>query len=200
MTRKPLLAVVALLAAAPAFPGEVFVVDKTHSNVLFTVRHFVSRVTGRFDDYTVKVDLDRARPESSSVEFAIKAASINTDNPDRDKHLRSADFFDVEKHPEITFKSTKVEATGKDTYQVVGNLTMRGVTKEVPVQVTFLGFLKDPRGNERAGFEVTTTLNRKDFGIVWNRALDSGGFMLSDDVKVTINLEMIKQQEPAATK
>jgi len=200
MTRRLPVALVAFLAAAPAFPAEVFTADKAHSNVLFTIRHFMSRVTGRFDDFALKIDLDRAKPESSSVEFTIKAASINTANADRDKHLRSADFFDAENHPEITFKSSRIKTIEKDVYEVTGDLTMRGVAKQETLTVTFLGFMKDPWGNERAGFDVSGTVDRKDFGILWNRALDAGGFMLSDDVKVTINVEAVKPKEAAAAK
>lgn len=197
MTRKLPFALAVFLAGAPAF-AEVYTVDKSHSNVMFTVRHFVSRVTGKFDEYTLKIDLDRAKPESSSVEFSIQAASINTGNAKRDTHLKSADFFDVEKFPELSFKSTRIKPTGKDTYDVTGTLAMHGVSKEVTVKVTHLGFVKDPWGNERAGFEVESTLNRKEYGILWNQALDAGGFMLGDDVKVTINLETIKPKEAAA--
>ncbi len=197
MARKLSIVLAAVLAAAPALAADVYNADKAHSNVLFTVRHFVSRVTGRFDDYALKIDIDRAKPENSSVEFTIRAASINTDNADRDKHLRSADFFDVEKYPEISFKSSRVKPTGKDTYEVTGTLSLRGVSKELTLLVTHLGFLKDPWGNERAGFETSGTLIRKDYGILWNKTLDTGGYLLGDDVKVTINLETIKQKEPS---
>jgi polyisoprenoid-binding protein YceI len=141
---------------------------------------------------------DAAKPENSSVEFTIKTASIDTNNEGRDKHLRSADFFDAEKFPEITFKSTKVVAKGKDKFDVTGPLTMHGVTKEVTLPVTFLGSQKDPQGNDKAGFEVAATLNRKDFGIVYNRALDAGGFVLGDEVWISINLETAKKKPEAA--
>ncbi|HEX9203981.1 MAG TPA: YceI family protein, partial [Vicinamibacteria bacterium] len=140
------------------------------------------------------------KPEASVVEFKIKTASIDTANKQRDDDLRSANFFDVASHPEITFKSTKVKPTGKDSYQVTGTLTMRGVAKEITLPVTVLGEMKDPWGNERIGFEVETTLNRKDYNILWNKTLDSGGYLLGDDVKVTIALEAIKKKEAAAAK
>src|SRR6185295_3137577 len=124
-------------------------------------------------------------------------ASIDTNVPDRDKHLRSADFFDVEKFPEITFKSKSIKATGKDAYNVTGTLTMHGVSKEVTLPVTFQGEAKDPWGNTRAGFGTSTTLNRKDYGIVWNKALDAGGALLGDEVKVEINLETVKKKDEA---
>ena len=123
----------------------------------------------------------------------IDAASIDTDNADRDKHLRTPDFFDVANHPTITFASEKIRATGKDRYAVTGTLTMRGVAKKVTLPVSFLGMGKDPWGNERAGFTTSITLNRKDFGINWNKALDNGGVLLGDDVAVTVDLEAVKQ-------
>ena len=138
--------------------------------------------------------MDPKNLPASSVEFHIKAASIDTGNQaDRDKHLRTADFFDVEKYPEITFKSESIKATGKDKYDVTGTLTLHGVSKKVTLPVTYLGQAKDPWGNTRAGFETETTLNRKDYGIVWNKALDSGGVLLGDDVKVDIDLETVKK-------
>lgn len=176
-------------AAAPA-ATEVFTVDKSHSSAQFKVRHMMANFTGQFRDFDAIINVDRARPSASSVEFTVQAASIDTDNENRDKHLRSADFFDVEKYPTITFKSTSVKPSAtKDVYDVTGNLSMHGVTKQVTLPVTFLGFGKDGRGNSKAGFEIETTLNRKDYGIVWNRTLDEGGVLLGEDVKVTINIE-----------
>ena len=188
------LLIAALFAATPLFAAETFKIDGVHSLADFRVRHMMSNVTGKFGAMEGTVNLDRANPAKSSVDFTINTSSINTANENRDKHLRSADFFDVEKYPTITFKSTKVTPAGKDLYNVTGNLTMRGVTKEVTLPVTFLGFAKDPWGNERAGFELETTLNRKDYGINWNKALDQGGFLLADDVKVSISIEAVKQK------
>jgi len=183
----------AVLISAAAFAADSFVIDKNHSEAIFQVRHMVSRVSGRFDDFGGTINVDRANPSVSSVEFTIKAPSIDTGVADRDKHLRSADFFDAEKYPEITFKSTAIKPSGrKDVYDVTGTFTMRGVTKTITLPVEFLGFIKDPRGNERAGFSTHTTLNRKDYGINWNRALDNGGALLSDDVDVTVNIEAAK--------
>ena len=183
----------AVLISAGAFAADSFVIDKNHSEAIFQVRHMVSRVSGRFDDFAGTITVDRANPSVSSVEFTIKAPSIDTGVADRDKHLRSADFFDAEKYPEITFKSTAIKPSGrKDVYDVTGTFTMRGVTKTITLPVEFLGFIKDPRGNERAGFSTHTTLNRKDYGINWNRALDNGGALLSDDVDVTVNIEAAK--------
>lgn len=186
------------VAAAAMLSAETYTVDKNHSDASFRIRHFASKVRGRFADFEGTIQADPAKPETSSVSFTIKTASIDTSQPDRDKHLKSADFFDVEKYPEITFKSSKVKPTGKDTYDVTGTLTMHGVSKEVTLPVTYLGTVKDPRGNERASFEIDTKLNRKDFGMTWNRALDAGGFMLSDDVDVEIALETVKKAPEAA--
>jgi polyisoprenoid-binding protein YceI len=153
----------------------------------------MSKVSGKFDDFAGKIEIDRTKPGASSVEFTIKTASINTGNSDRDSHLRTPDFFDAAKNPEITFKSTKIVPTKtKNVYAVTGDLTMRGVTKHVSIPVEFNGFGKDPWGKERAGFSLTTTVNRKDYGINWNKALDNGGFLLSDDVTINVNLEAQK--------
>ena len=200
--RHNLIAALALsalgtLAALPAEAAEVYTIDPTHSEVSFQVRHLVTQVRGKFNEYQGTIALDPAKLENSSVEFKIKAASIDTGLPDRDKHLRAEDFFFVEKHPEITFKSQQIKATGKDTYEVTGPLTLRGVTKTVTLPVTFLGKVRDPWGNDKAGFELSTTLNRKDYGIVWNAALDNGGVVLGDDVKIAINLETVQQKDAA---
>jgi polyisoprenoid-binding protein YceI len=188
--------VLASLVALPLLAQETWTVDKGHSTANFKVRHFTANVIGQFRAFDGTVSIDRANPAKSNVEFTIQSTSIDTGNENRDKHLRSADFFETEKFPTISFKSTAVAAKGKDAYDVTGDLTMHGVTKRVTLPVTFGGFMKTKNG-EKAGFEVETTLDRKDYGIVWNRALDEGGYMLSDDVKVTINLEMNKQMPPA---
>lgn len=189
------------LFAQPAAPAgaDTFALDKSHSATTFKVRHLMSNVNGAFRDFDIAVNFDRATPANSTVEFTIQATSIDTGNTNRDEHLRSADFFDVAKFPTITFKSTAVKATGKDKYDVTGDFTMHGVTKKITLPVEFLGFMKDARGNERAGFAIATTINRKDYGVVWNRNLDEGGVLLGDDVKVSIDLEVIKRApQPAA--
>jgi len=188
------LAIAALLVSASSlFAAETFNVDKVHSEATFQVRHMMSKVSGKFDDIAGKISADRANPSASSVEFSMKTASINTGNANRDKDLRSDNFFDAEKNPEITFKSTKIVATKKkDLFQVTGDLTMHGVTKRITIPVEFNGFGKDPWGGERAGFSLTTTLNRKDYGINWNKALDNGGVLLGDDVTININIEAVK--------
>lgn len=201
MNRK-MIAALALTAASvlptAAAAAEVYTIDPTHSEVSFQVRHLVTQVRGKFGDYQGRIEIDPAKLENSKVDFRIKAASIDTDLADRDKHLRAEDFFWVEKYPEIVFKSQKIKATGKDTYDVTGALTMRGVTKTVTLPVTYLGKVRDPWGNDKAGFALEATVNRKDYGIVWNTALDNGGVVLGDDVKIAINLET--QQEKAQAK
>jgi polyisoprenoid-binding protein YceI len=199
---KARLAVLAVLGAAVAVPSptlaaDTYQFDKSHTTVGFQVRHLVTNVGGKFQDFSGTIKVDRATPESSSVEFTIQAASINTNEPKRDEHLKSPDFFDVANQPTITFKSSSVKATGKDTYEVTGNLTMRGVTKQITLPVTFLGEGKDPWGNEKAGFDIQTTLNRKDYGINWNKTLDQGGLLLGDEVKVQISVEANKVKQTA---
>jgi polyisoprenoid-binding protein YceI len=196
MTRRA-VALAAVLTASPAMGAETFVIDKGHSEVGFQIRHMMSKVRGRFTDFEGRIEADRAKPQASSVELTIQATSIDTANATRDKDLQGADFFDVEKHPTITFKSTRMTPKGKDAYDVTGTLTMRGVSKEITLPVTFLGFMKNMRGQDTAGFETAVTLNRKDFGIVWNRALDAGGVLLGDEVYVSINLETRKDAPPS---
>ena len=181
------------LAAAPALAADTLVIDRSHSEAGFQVRHLFTNVRGRFGTFEGTIAMDPAKPEASSARFTIDASSIDTDNADRDKHLRSPDFFDVASHPAITFTSEKIRSTGKDRYAVTGTLTMRGVAKTITLPVSFLGIGKDPWGNERAGFTTSVTLNRKDFGINWNKALDNGGLLLGDDVAVSIDLEAVKQ-------
>jgi polyisoprenoid-binding protein YceI len=182
-----------LLAAAPLF-AQTYVVDKSHSAVQFKIRHMMSQVGGRFADFSGTIAIDRAALQKSSVEFTVQTASITTNTPDRDKHLRSADFFDVEQFPTITFKSTGVaQGKSQDTFNVSGDLTIHGVTKRVLLPVNFLGTALDPQKKERAGFEINTKLNRIDYGITWNRNMNPGGVLLADDVDIAISLEAVKQ-------
>ena len=187
------LALPALALAEPV----TYKVDADHSGVNFTIRHFVSNVPGLFKDYDGTIVYDKDNPAGSKVEFTVQAASIDTGNADRDKHLRSADFFDVEKFPTLTFTSAQVKAQDKDTLEVTGDLTIHGVTKRITIPVDFLGTAKTPNG-EKAGFETSFTVNRKDYGIIWNRVMDAGP-VLGEDVKVTISVEADRQQ-PAAAK
>jgi polyisoprenoid-binding protein YceI len=158
------------------------------------VRHFVSNVRGHFDDFTATIVKDEQDPSKSSVEFTVQVASIDTGVEKRDNHLRSADFFDAATYPTLTFKSRHVEKISDSQYKVTGDLTMRGVTKVVPLTVDFAGEMPDGFGNVRAGFSTSTTIDRREFHVDWNRQLANGGYMLSDEVKVEIDLEAVKQQ------
>jgi polyisoprenoid-binding protein YceI len=189
------LFIAALVAATPLFAADSYTVDAVHSEANFKVRHLMSNVSGSFNDFAANLSIDAKNPSASSVDFTIQTASIDTDNENRDKHLRSADWFEVEKYPTITFKSTKVEPAGKDKFNVTGNLTMHGVTKAVTLPVTFLGYGKDPWGNDRAGFEAETILDRKEYGLTWNKILDNGGVLLGDEVKISLNLEFVKTKK-----
>lgn len=196
--KRTLVSAVTLALALPALAlaePVTYKVDADHSGVNFSIRHFVSNVPGLFKGYDGTIVYDKDNPAASKVGFTVQAASIDTGNADRDKHLRSADFFDVEKFPTLTFTSTQVKAQDKDTLEVTGDLTMHGVTKRVTIPVDFLGTAKTPNG-EKAGFETSFTLNRKDYGIIWNRVMDTGP-VLGEDVKVTISVEADRQQ-PAA--
>jgi polyisoprenoid-binding protein YceI len=172
--------------------------DVVHSSVNFWVRHLlVSKVHGRFAKWTGTLVFDEQAPENSRVEIEIDVASIDTKEPQRDTHLRSADFFDVEKYPTLKFASTKVEKTGDSEFKLTGDLTMHGVTHAVTLDVEYGGRMKHPQMGERAGFTARGSLNRKDWGITWNQALDAGGLALSDKVDLHIEIEAVKV---AATK
>jgi polyisoprenoid-binding protein YceI len=187
----------ALAAASPALAAETYQLDRSHTTVGFQVRHIFTMLGGKFQDFSGTIKVDRAKPENSSVEFTVRVASIFTNDPKRDEHLKSPDFFDATTHPTITFKSTSVKPAGKDVYEVTGPLTMRGVTKVVTLPVTFLGEGKDPWGNEKMGFETSTTLNRKEYGINWNKTLDQGGVLVGDEVRVQISIEADKVEQAA---
>lgn len=177
---------VALMLVALAGADE-YKIDPSHSAATFSVRHMlVTNVHGRFGAMSGTIHFDPKDPSKSSVEAVIKADSINTDNEGRDKHLKSADFFDVEKHPEITFKSTKVEKRGEQ-WVAIGDFTMKGVTKRIELPFE-LAQLDTPRG-KIIGITATTTLNRQDYGVSWSRKLDNGGLAVSDTVKIEINVE-----------
>jgi polyisoprenoid-binding protein YceI len=170
-----------------------FSIDKAHSEATFQVRHLITKVRGRFSDFEGTIQFDEAQPELSSVSFTIKTTSIDTSEADRDKHLRSADFFAVDEHPTITFTSARVRRIGGNQFEVTGALTIRGTKKEIAVPVTYLGTAKDPWGKERAGFEAEMTINRKDFGLNWNAALETGGFLVGDDVKINLQIQAVAQ-------
>lgn len=180
-------------AAGAATAADTWKIDPAHSEVTFKIRHLMSSVTGRFDTFSGTIVTDFDTLNNSSVTFTIDPSTINTNNADRDKHLRSPDFFDVDTHPEITFTSSKITKTGDNSFDVTGTFTMHGVSKEITIPVTLLGVAQDPWGNTKAGFEVEGTIDRKDYGIVWNKALDAGGVLLGDEVEIFINLQVAKQ-------
>lgn len=168
-----------------------FQIDKGHSEVTFQVRHLLTKVRGRFSDFDGTIDFDVDRPEASRVHLVIQASSVDTNQADRDTHLRSADFFAADQFPTLTFDSTAIEPTGNGTYRVAGTLAIRGVVKAIVLPVTHLGSAKDPWGNEKLAFETETTINRKDFGLNWNAALEAGGFLVGDEVTISVSVQAV---------
>ncbi len=170
-------------------------VDNSHSSVHFKVRHFLTTVTGQFNDFEGTIVFDEKNPAALSVVASVRCSTVFTDHERRDGHLRSADFFDVEKFPTITFKSTKAEAVGKNKFKITGDFTMRGVTKVVTFDGEFMGagtFGSADRSMTKAGFSASAVIQRKDYGMVWNRTFDQGGVMLGEDVTISIEVEADK--------
>jgi polyisoprenoid-binding protein YceI len=172
-------------------PFQTFTIDKAHSEASFSVRHLITKVRGRFTDFEGSVQFDEEHPDRSSVAFLVEAASVDTGEPDRDAHLRSADFFDVSRFPTLAFTSTRVTAAGPNRFDVEGQLTIRGVSRSIGLPVVYLGTAKDPWGNERAGFETEVTISRSDFGLTWNAALETGGFLVGDEVTIALSIQAI---------
>lgn len=173
--------------------------DPTHTHIGFSVKHMmVSTVRGRFTQYSGTLNLDEQDFTRSSVEGEIEVASIDTGNADRDNHLRTNDFFDAPSYPTIHFKSTRIERKGDDTYQVYGDLTIKGITKEVGLDVETSGIHKNPWGQTVTGFSATGTLDRKDFGIAFNAPLETGGVLVGDRVKLELDIEAVLQAAPQA--
>lgn len=176
---------------APTLAATEWRIDPSHSAAQFSVRHMmVSTVRGQFDHISGAVNYDPAVPEAATVTVEVDAATINTRNEGRDKHLRSADFFDVEKFPKLTFVSTKVERAGEGQLKMTGNLTIHGMTKEVTFDVEGPVTPVDSGRGLRSGATATTKINRKDFGLTWNRAIEAGGVTVGDEVTLTIDIEM----------
>jgi polyisoprenoid-binding protein YceI len=174
-------------------------IDSSHSGIQFTVRHLViAKVRGQFSRWTGTVAAPDADFGRASLDVVIDAASIDTGVADRDGHLRSADFFDVERYPEITFKSADVTRVASDRLRVTGALTIKGVTRDVVLDVEHLGLAKDPWGNERAGFSATTSIDRREFGLTWNQVLETGGVMVGDRIDIAIEIEAVRQPAAAA--
>jgi len=168
-------------------------IDPVHSHIEFSVRHLmITTVKGRFSGVDGSITIDEASPAKAEVDIRIDASTIDTREPQRDAHLRSADFLDVEKFPHLTFKGTRIADRKGAEFSVVGDLTIHGVTREVALHVTDEGRGKDPWGGERAGFSATTKINRKDYGLNWNQALETGGVLVGDEVKVHLELQFVR--------
>jgi len=185
-----LILTLAVMAAAVPATAEQYAIDTAHSSVGFEIRHLaISKTRGTFGALEGTFEFVGGKPGEWSVEAVIQAASISTDNEDRDKHLKSPDFLDVEKFPTLTFKSKAVEMESETEGVLRGELTLHGVTRVVELDFEFLGTVTDPWGNEKAGFSATTKINRKDYGLTWNKALETGGLVVGDEVKITLEIE-----------
>lgn len=180
---------------APQTATTTWTVDTAHSIVEFAVKHMMlTTVKGRFRNFNATLQIDEARPENSSVTATIEVASIDTNVPDRDAHLRSDDFLNAEKFPHITFRSSRVEHVEGDRWKVVGDLTIRDVTKPVALDVEFEGRISDPWGNDRAAFSAETAISRKEFNVRWNQALETGGVVVGDNVKISLHIEAVRNK------
>ncbi len=174
-------------------------IDLSHSHVQFAVRHMmISTVRGEFERFSGTIDFDPERPEATRVYAEIESASLNTRDETRDNHLRSADFFDAEKYPVITFESKRVQQQGPNKGKLIGDLTIRDITHEVVLDVEYAGTAVSPWGQTSAGFSASTTINRKEWGLNWNQALETGGVLVGDSVKIHIEIELIKVEETEA--
>jgi polyisoprenoid-binding protein YceI len=172
-----------------------WVLDPTHSEIQFKVKHLmITTVTGYFRELSAKATTQGNDFGNANVYFEAKTASIDTNNEKRDEHLRSADFFDSGQHPLMKFQSTSVEKSGEANYQLKGNLTIKGVTKPVALDVEFGGLMKDPWGNEKAGFSLSGKINRKEWNLNWNAALETGGVMVSDDVRIAAEIQLVEEK------
>ncbi|HEX9371254.1 MAG TPA: YceI family protein [Roseiflexaceae bacterium] len=173
-----------------------WIIDNSHSEIQFSAKHLmISTVRGRFNTYTGTVEADEQNPTGATVDVQIDASSLVTGDEKRDGHLRSPDFLDVEKYPHITFKSTRVERTDETNGKLYGDLTIRDVTRPVVLDIEYAGQAKTPWGTTSAGFSAQTKINRKDFGLNWNVALETGGWLVGDQITISIELELVKQVE-----
>ncbi|MBI2428895.1 MAG: YceI family protein [Ignavibacteriales bacterium] len=168
-------------------------IDTAHTNINFTVAHMViAEVTGNFKEFEGTVTASKEDFSDAVVDVTIKAASINTENPDRDAHLRSADFFDAENHPVVTFKSTKTDLIGEGKLKISGDLSIRGITKQIVLDAKFKGKAVSPYGHMIAAFKASATIHRKEFGLQWNAALETGGFLVGEEIELTLNVEVVQ--------
>jgi polyisoprenoid-binding protein YceI len=176
-----------------------YTIDSSHSLIEFSVKHMmVTTVKGRFKNFSGEVEIDETNPADSKVNVTIQTASIDTGAEPRDNHLRSADFFDAEKYPTITFVSKRVEALSDEKYRVTGDLTVHGVTRELPLEITREGVAKTMQGKQLQAFSAAFTISRKDFGLEWNVALENGGWLVSDQVKISLEVEVVETAAAAA--
>jgi polyisoprenoid-binding protein YceI len=173
-----------------------WVLDPVHSEILFKVKHLmITNVKGEFRNFQAEIISDENTFSNSKINLTIDAASIFTNSNDRDAHLKNADFFDVEKYKELKFESTMLNKIDDENYQLKGNFTMKGIIKEVTLDVEFGGIMKDPWGNEKAGFSLSGQINRKDWGLNWNAALETGGVLVGEEVKISAEVQFVKQLE-----
>lgn len=194
MIRSLWVLIATVSIGATAFAGD-YKLDESHTQVGFKIKHLViSTVSGRFNKYNGGFSFDAASGEIKNLNVQIESASIDTNEPDRDKHLKSPDFFDVAKYPELTFKQTKAVVKDKKPVQLIGDLTIHGIKKEITLVLDYKGSTTDPWGNERIAFDASAKVNRKDFGLKWNKSLDKGGVMIADDVNILIEGEAILQK------
>ena len=171
-------------------------IDASHSNINFTARHMmISKVRGQFENFDGTVNFDPDYPENTTIDISIDIDSLTTNDEQRDNHLKSPDFFDAAKYPVMTFKSKKVEQVDEDSGKLYGDLTIRGTMKPVVLDVEYAGQAKSPWGTISAGFSASATINRKDWGLNWNQALETGGVLVGDKIKIDIDLELVKQPE-----
>ena len=193
MKKRFLLLIIMTAMLALPIRAEVWNIDPVHSTIGFSVRHMViSKVPGEFRDYDGQITFDGKNLAQGQVDITIQMASIDTRNEDRDKHLRSADFFDVEKFPVMTFKSKKITPGMGNAFALVGDLTIKGITREVTLNGEFNGTMVDPWGNTRAGFAAETTINRQDFNVSWSNALQDGSLVVGNGVTINLEIELIK--------
>jgi polyisoprenoid-binding protein YceI len=186
------------MSTTTQIPTGTYTIDPTHSRVGFVARHaMVTKVRGSFNEFDGTGSFDAENPTAANLQLTIQAASIDTRNADRDAHLRSNGFFDMDAYPEIRFVSTAVEQTGDDEYQVTGDLTIKGVTKPVTVDFEYTGTAVDPYGNTRIGLDGKTTVNRKDWGVNWNAALEAGGVLVSEKVTLEFEVSAIRTSDAA---
>lgn len=174
----------------------LWTIDPAHSEILFKIRHMmITNVKGEFRKFDATAKTDGNDFSTAKIEVVIDASSIFTNNDDRDNHLRSGDFFHVENHEEIRFESTGMTKKGSDEYELTGNLTMKGITNEIKLDVEFGGLINDPYGNEKAGFSVSGKFSRKEWGLNWNAAIEAGGVMVSDEVRINAEVQFVKQKK-----